>query len=143
MRRTTPEGAVLRAVTDLLTAERIWWMRTNTGTQVLEDTHGKKRVFRAGRSGMADILALPTWPSCSGPAPCGGTRTRIDGDGCCPACGADAIPQLNVVWIECKSPTGKQSAAQKEFQTEVEAEGHTYLLVRDVSEAVKWLRGSR
>lgn len=113
----TPEGAVLKAVTDLLTAENIWWMRCQTGAHVLEN-NGRKRMFRAGRPGMADLLALPDQY----------------------AAGRDHFGALcderHIVptWIEVKAPNGRQSEAQRLFEREVTAEGHRYLLVRDVSE---------
>ena len=52
-----------------------------------------------------------------------------------------AIPNnpLIILWIETKTRTGKQSPAQKQFQQEVEAEGHTYLLVRDVQTLIDFL----
>jgi len=37
-------------------------------------------------------------------------------------------------WIECKAPGGKQTELQKSFQAKVEAEGHRYFVVRELSE---------
>lgn len=51
-----------------------------------------------------------------------------------------AYPYAAVVWIECKSSTGKQSELQRSFQRQVEAVGHGYVLARsvdDVEEALK------
>jgi hypothetical protein len=45
-----------------------------------------------------------------------------------------------VVWIECKAGRGQQSGEQKLFQQEVEAEGHTYLVVRDAAELQQWVK---
>lgn len=42
-------------------------------------------------------------------------------------------------WLELKSDSGKQTAEQKLFQSEVEAQGHIYLLIRDVDELRNWL----
>jgi hypothetical protein len=115
----TPEGSLLRAVTDLLTAERIWWCRQNTGSIVLGE--GKsRRCFTSGRKGMADLLVI---------------RTCIY-----PAHGCGFISFQRVLWLELKSLKGVQSPAQKEFQREVEAEGHAYLLVRDVRQVQTWLK---
>lgn len=113
----TPEGSLLRTVTDLLTAQRVWWCRQNTGAIVLGE--GKsRRCFTSGRKGMADILALP--------------RVQPDGD--------YRVTVPAPLWLELKSQRGVQSLAQKEFQREVEAEGHTYLLVRDVQQVIRWLK---
>lgn len=125
MRRVTPESGLLRAVTDLLTAERVWWCRMNTGTQVLEAANGKRRVFRAGRPGMADLLALVEWD----PAPVGGPYL--------------APRPLAALWIELKALRGIQSPAQKAFQAEVEREGHAYLLARSTDDVVRFLKGCK
>ena len=133
----TPESSLLRAVTDLLTAERIWWMRCATGAIVLPSPSGKKRVFKAGRAGMADLLALPLRRIC---AECGRWGKDCSGldDGC--DSGDGYVSANRALWLELKSPKGRQSAAQKAFQAEVEAEGHTYLLVRDAMEVAEWLK---
>lgn len=107
---------VQRACLDLLSAERIWHRRLNTGTFVIPgDGNRKRRIFRAGSKGMADILATPflfkTTPS--------------------------------IVWIETKSSEGSQREAQREFQQEVERAGHIYLLIRDAQQLIKWLRQHR
>ncbi|MDE2105856.1 MAG: hypothetical protein KGL39_52020 [Patescibacteria group bacterium] len=142
MKRTTPEGALLKAVADLLTLERVWWMRCNTGTQVLADANGKRRVFRAGRKGMADILAIVGREVCEGcqgkHEDIGQCRTHYSHRSRC--CGRSALRIFTPVWLELKSATGRQSEAQRAFQTEVEAEGHFYLLVRDVREVAEFLR---
>lgn len=125
-RRVTPEGSLLKTVGDLLTAERVWWCRMNTGSIVVGE--GKsRRCFTSGRKGMADLLAL--------------VDSRASGrDGYGSLCDERHIVPL---WIELKSAVGIQSAHQREFQREVEAEGHTYLLVRDAREVAKWLKENR
>ena len=40
--------------------------------------------------------------------------------------------------VECKSSTGRQSEAQRNFQKMVESMGGLYLLVRDVSDLYPW-----
>lgn len=40
--------------------------------------------------------------------------------------------------VECKSDTGRQSEAQRNFQKMVESMGGLYLLVRDVSDLYPW-----
>jgi len=140
MKRMTPESAVLRAVTDLLTVHRIWWMRNNTGTHVLEHS-GRKRVFRAGRPGMADLLALPVQEYCRGcgarPAP------RVPGWSKTMCCGRTTDEAHVPLWIECKAANGVQSDAQKEFQREVEQKGHVYLVARSSNDVWQWLTDSR
>lgn len=124
MRRTSPEGNVKRAITDLLDAEKIWWMRCQTGFHVLEGANGKRRVFRAGRVGMADLLALPVIKRLVSPA----HILMVQ----------HAVP----LWIECKRPKGGiHSPDQKAFQAEVEAAGHSYLLANSVDPVLAWLRG--
>ena len=41
-----------------------------------------------------------------------------------------------VIFMEVKTPTGRQSPAQKNFQSIVEGLGHQYALVRSVDEAL-------
>jgi hypothetical protein len=41
-----------------------------------------------------------------------------------------------VLFLEVKTPTGRQSPAQKTFQQIVESLGHSYVLVRSVEEAL-------
>jgi hypothetical protein len=107
------ESGVLRACLDLLAAERIWWMRMNTGAM-----RTGTRYVQFGIPGTADILALV-------PGEC--------------KCGEITLP----VWIECKSAKGRQSLNQQFFQREVQNAGHTYLLIRDVSELQEWLKKAK
>lgn len=113
-RNKTPESGVLRACLDLLAAEKIFHRRWNTGA--VRNESG--RPVRFGQKGDADIQALIEVP-----------YTRSDGKAF-----------HYVLWIECKSSTGKQSEDQKIFQCEVEQAGHYYLLVRDVDQLRDWLR---
>lgn len=116
MRKQTPESAVLKQITDWLTAERIWFERRNTGAAV-STYKGKSRLTRFSRPGTADVMA--TWHP-----------ERI----------VDSGPERQyIVWIEAKAPKGVQSEAQKSFQQEVTAAGHIYVLafsVDDVEEAL-------
>jgi len=110
-RRVTPEGYVKTAVCELLALHRISHHRLNSGV-LLAESQGKRRAIRLAPRGTADILAL----------------VPRDGGGVTP------------LYIECKAPKGTQSPAQKEFQAEVVAQGHAYLLCRDVDQVVAWLR---
>jgi hypothetical protein len=113
------ESGVQKACLDLLAAEKIWHRRWNTGAVKTGD-----RFFRFGQKGDADILfTIPNLYS-------GGEEFLHVRD------------QL-VCWIECKSDSGKQTSEQHDFQYEVEAQGHMYLLIRDVADLQKFLKANR
>lgn len=122
-RNAASEAQTQKAVCEFLSARKIWWMRCNTGAMQAEH-NGKRRFLRFGKPGMADIQAISKFDfqHTVGPNTYWATMPRV-------------------IWLEIKSPTGKQSAAQKEFQAEVEAEGHTYLLVRDINEVIEFFGG--
>ena len=44
------------------------------------------------------------------------------------------------LFVEFKTPTGRQSAAQKEFQRQVEAEGYKYIIVRSVEQFISEIK---
>lgn len=48
-----------------------------------------------------------------------------------------AIKNGIVLWIEIKTPTGRQSKHQIKFQKDVSEHGGHYLLIRDVEEIIK------
>jgi len=114
------EADVKRAVVELLKARGVLCFRMNAGDQIV--VHGKSRHRVMGNpSGTADILCFPQ-------------RTYS-------ADRSNATWQEpEIVWLELKSPTGEQSAEQKQFQQMVEDEGHTYLLIRSAAELEEWLR---
>lgn len=103
----------MRTVQDLLAAERIRFHRLNSGVMLLRNGDGKRRAVRLAAPGTADILML---------VPCG------------------TYGQVKAVYLELKAPNGRQSPAQMQFQHEVEQEGFTYLLVKDVRQIIEWLR---
>lgn len=106
----TPESQVLRAITDLLTAERILFFRMNSGGMF--GTHkGKRWAVKFGTPGMADVLAFV--PAFSGIQP---------------------------VWIEAKAGKGVQSAEQILFQARVVKEGHDYILAYSSDDVKAWLK---
>jgi hypothetical protein len=116
VKQKVPESGVLKACLDLLAYSRIWHERRNTVPVLVDDGRGGKRPIKVGEKGTPDIMATP-WPhNAEGPHDCEGE--------CCD------IPWI--LWIECKSDTGRQSPEQKEFQRRAEQAGHHYLLVRDV-----------
>jgi len=47
-----------------------------------------------------------------------------------------AFKQFNNIpcWLELKAPKGVQSALQKSFQQQVEAEGHVYAIIRSIED---------
>lgn len=115
-RSTTPEGSLKDTVCDLLEAERIRYHRLNSGVMLVRNPDGSKRAIRLAPTGTADLLML---------VPCG------------------TYGQVSAVYVELKAPNGRQSSAQMQFQRDVESEGFTYLLVKDVSQVVACLRKSR
>lgn len=120
----TPEGYVKTACLDLLAAERIWHRRFNTGAHVIPETESSARRFITyGSPGMADILAAPVIRKSFAVT----NSTFVSAE----------IPVL--LWIETKDRKGSQREHQKEFQAEVEAAGHYYLLARSSDDILAWL----
>lgn len=111
------EADTQRAILDWLAAKHIFAMRMQTGATVAE-YNGKKRCYRFGTPGCADILAFPQ-------------TGRLNSRG-----------YITPTWVECKSSIGKQSALQKSFQTQVEEQGHRYVLARSVDDVQQALEGS-
>jgi hypothetical protein len=70
------------------------------------------RPVKFGKKGDADILATPV---------------------------SMAFLQGTVLWIECKSDSGRETAEQVAFEREVSEAGHHYLVVRDVDTLKQWL----
>ena len=63
---STPEGAVVRAVTDYLDIKQILWIRNNTGAARPERKDGTKGFIRFGSVGSSDIVAcLPGGRFCA------------------------------------------------------------------------------
>ena len=111
------EAAIQKAITDYLALKKIWFRRMNSGA-TLSSYGGKTRMVRYGSPGMADILATPL--------------DEHEHDGV-------KIMFPVILWIECKTSSGKQSDAQRAFQEEVEAEGHYYLLARSLDDVIAFL----
>ena len=108
-RETGPEG-LQRAVTDLLSAERIFWLRMNSGN-TFGTYKGKKWCKRGHEPGTADLL-------------------------CSPLIGGFPV----WLWLEVKAAEGKQTQLQVDFERRVTQLGHYYLLVRDPQQVIDWLR---
>lgn len=116
-KKQTPEGALLRQTLDYLAANRIFSIRMNTGAVKTAD-----RFFRFGVPGMADVLVFK-----------GQLFEWKDKDG------GGGFPFQEPIWLELKSPKGVQSALQKSFQAQVEAEGHRYVVIRSFEDLQKTL----
>lgn len=119
---STPEGAVLKAVMAYLAARRVLAFRMQSGAAVQQNATGGKRFMRFGTLGMADVLAFPHVHT-------GEMNYTRDGE----------ITYPYPLWLECKAGKGKQSEYQKSFQAQVEAEGHTYAVVRSIEDVKELL----
>ena len=115
-----PEHALQNTILQYLALEKVWAIRLNTSTMIVEDAHGKKRPVKShsGGKGVADILALP--------------------ESFCGEC-LGIIP----FWIEVKAPEGKQTPEQKSFQLDVVQRGHRYLVAYSIEDVVKELKRIR
>jgi hypothetical protein len=133
VRITPTEVETQRAILEYLQVSGIFAGRLNTGGGRVD---GRPVLSHSFGKGCADILAFVTlrrviWKNDKAfgmdtKHECG--RTEVIADSFIP------------LWIEVKSPTGKQSPEQKSFQEHVESLGHTYLLVRSIDEVLKWLK---
>ena len=105
------EQQIMNSIMDYLALKHVWFRRMNSGA-VMSEYKGRKRMIRYGSVGMADILCSPMkWEGMIGEHPV-------------------------FLWIEVKSPTGKQSKAQMDFMDEVRMEGHYYAVCSSI-EAVE------
>ena len=115
----TPEGYVKHAVIEYLAAERIFYLRTNSGTQLIQNPEtGKTRKLQMAPPGTADILALPSrW--------------------------LGTFHWIQPLWIETKAAGKKQSPAQIEFERDRIAEGHAYIVSHSIDDVAEWLHNFR
>lgn len=113
MKKSTPEGQVLRSILDYLAVNRVWCRRMNSGA-IRTEGGG---FMKFGSVGMADILATPIrWTNQAGGI-------------------------ITVLWIECKTPGGKQSQGQRNFQEEVTSSGHLYVVATSIDDVAAALEG--
>ena len=126
----TTESAVLTAVLKYLgnrSDVKIW--RHNTGR--IADRNG--RVVSFGLVGSADVIGMRVVKFRGLPLTTGSCIV----DEMRP--GSDLpLRSGQFLAVECKSATGRQSEAQRNFQKMVEAMGGLYLLVRDVADLYPW-----
>lgn len=108
------EAEVLDAVLDVLQAHRVTAWRMNVGVVKYDD-----RVVKFGTPGFADVLAIPI---------VSGKFRGLPVSWCAP------------VFIEVKSPTGRQSSEQKSFQRQVCDAGAEYWIVRSPEDLTGKLR---
>jgi len=110
------EADVLRGCLDYLqilkNQGKLWFMRINSGKALVKkgDRHYSLTL---APEGTADILVIRD----------------------CSYLGPEIV--LEVYFLEIKSPIGKQSKVQKEFQQEIEYQGCSYFIIRDVSELME------
>ena len=102
------EKDVQRAICDYLSLKKLFYIRMNTGA-VTATYNGKQRFFRFGEKGMADIYVRKL--------------TQVG-----------PYRYQRTIWVEVKSPTGRQSEDQQEFQKRVEALGDLYILARSIDD---------
>lgn len=112
--KKTGEAAVQAAILEWLAARHILAFRMQSGATV-STYKGKTRMFRYGTPGMADILAFDHWFMEQG-------------------LGHGHFIYKAPIWIECKALKGKQSELQKSFQSQVEADGHRYIIARSIED---------
>ena len=129
MKQKVPESGVLRACLDLLAAEHIWHERRNTVPVMVSKKGGGVRPIKVAKNGTGDIMATPLVLIDAGPA-----YHVFDG-----AAVTMRVQSVAVLWIECKSDSGKQSQAQKDFEKQAKAAGHNYIVVRSSDEVKRWL----
>jgi hypothetical protein len=113
-----PESGVLSACLGLLAAERIWHERRNTVPIWVETKDRRRRPIKVAEEGTADIFATPM------------ILVNVAGVN---------VKVHQPLWIETKSDVGRQSSDQKEFQRNVEASGHEYIMVRSPDVLKAWL----
>ena len=125
MKRITPEGSVMKAVTDLLEAYRIPYWRMNAGNRI--GSYASKRTgktthwcIRGHQPGTADLLAAPR-------------ALRIPG-----GLWLDGAPSY--LWIEVKAPNGRQSVEQEQFEAFVRSQSMNYIVARSSDDVLRWLK---
>jgi hypothetical protein len=109
------ESQIQRAILDYLAAERIPAWRMNSGA-VSGEHNGKRRFFRFGQKGMADILAS--------------FREKDS-------------RYSRFLWIEVKAPGKDLAVSQWDFMTYVQENGMTYIPAWSVDDVEKWIKDHR
>lgn len=121
-RTDAKESDIQKLILDWLAAEKIFHLRLNTGSFAMPASgNQKRRFFRAGRKGMADIMAVRF--NCI-----------------CGKNGCKENPHTETYWLEVKAAKGVQSDDQKIFQIEVESHGMRYILARSLDEVIEGMK---
>lgn len=107
------ETQLVRAVLDALAAKRVWAWRCNSGALILGRGTSAERFLRGAPKGSPDVLGVVP-----------GSRGQLFG-------------------IECKSPTGKQNANQKQWELRAEQHHVRYGVARSVSDALELIEAWR
>jgi hypothetical protein len=110
----TPEGLIKNAIMDYLQAIGVVAWRMNTGAVQIE-----KRFIQFSIPGFSDILAIPT------------VRGQFKGI---------PVSWTMPLFIEVKTPTGRQSNVQMSFERQVKDAGADYQIWRSVDDAQEWMR---
>lgn len=109
------EASLKKTVIDYLTYKQnlgeLMWFPMNAGNFYVPNKNGTTRLVRGCQAGTADVQVIV------------GYRSR-----------KERLPK--VYFIELKSPAGKQSKAQKEFQELVNTQGCLYYLIRSIEEVM-------
>ncbi len=104
------ESHVLRQVLHYLALRGYWHWRNNTGAMPI-DAPGGRRYVRFGSPGMPDICV----------------RIR-DGNG--------KWRDGETIWIECKSPKGRQNEDQKAWEGLALRHGDRYIVARSLDDVI-------
>lgn len=107
------EAEVKRSIEELLKSLSVFYLRMNAGDR-FGSYKGKTWRIKGHAAGTADILCFPL---------CRPPNTG-----------------RTVLWIECKSSTGKMSPAQDGFAEMVGERGHYYLLARSAASVADFLK---
>lgn len=112
------ERDIQKAILELLAACRVYAIRINSGAGWGKVKGGGFRPVRmhSGGAGVADIIAFPV-------------------------CFQAYLP--SVLWIEVKTPDGRQSPEQLSFEQHVKSIGMYYLVARSAEDVAVWLRFHR
>lgn len=105
------EAQVLRAIREYLDARKIFYLRLNSGAQIVAGAGGERRAIRLAPAGTADLVAFVPWARCEGCY----AALPADRMGNSPCCGRSVDYGCAPLFIEAKAPGGVLSPAQLQF----------------------------
>jgi VRR-NUC domain len=153
------DSSIINACLKYLALQKIPAWRNNAGAFVLTDASGKRRRFRGGPAGSADILGIvPELPEVAAAEPgagagasAGASAAAAAADPAAPPAAPEAPPPAPGPWapprkgvflaIECKVPGGKVSESQRAFLDAIAAAGGLAVVVTNVKELEAALGG--